>query len=155
MQILATLCYVMKDEQTLMLHRVKKKNDHHLGKWNGLGGKFEEGETPEECVVREVEEESGLKIEDPHLCGFIVFPKFDGKNDWNVFLFRAEKFSGELNKNSAEGNLEWKPNKKLFELNLWEGDKIFLKWIFEKKFFSAKFIYKNKKFVDYKVVFHK
>lgn len=143
-----------ENSKTLMLHRVKKPNDYHKEKWNGLGGKFEEGETPEECVIREVEEESGLKLEDPTLSGFIVFPKFDGENDWNVFLFRAEKFSGELLRNSDEGNLEWIPNEKLFDLNLWEGDKIFLKWVFEKKFFTAKFIYENKKFVDYKVVFH-
>lgn len=152
--ILATLCYVMKDDKTLMLHRVKKKDDFHEGKWNGLGGKFEDGETPEECVIREVEEESGLKIEEPHLHGFITFPEFDGKNDWYVFLYSAEKFEGNLLQNPGEGNLEWIANENLLKLNLWEGDKIFIKWLFEKKFFSAKFIYKNKKFIDYKVVFY-
>ena len=153
MQILATLCYVRHKGKTLMLHRVKKENDYHEGKWNGLGGKFEPGETPEECAIREVEEESGLKIEDPRLCGFIVFPEFDGENDWNVFIFTADEFSGKLI-DSPEGKLEWISDKKLFDLNLWEGDKIFINWVLDKKFFTAKFIYKNKKFVDFKVVFH-
>ena len=90
--ILATLCYVIdkKNEQILMLHRVKKKNDFHEGKWNGLGGKFDEGESPEDCVIREIREESGLKIKKPRLHGFITFPNFDGKNDWHVFIYTAE-----------------------------------------------------------------
>lgn len=152
MHILATLCYVQQDNKTLMLHRVKKENDYHEGKWNGLGGKFEPGETPEECAVREIEEESGLKVKNPELKGFISFPNFDGKNDWNVFVFTADEFDGELI-DSPEGKLEWIENEKLCDLNLWDGDKIFIKWIFEDKFFSAKFIYDNGEFVDHKVNF--
>lgn len=152
MHILATLCYVQKENKTLMLHRVKKENDYHEGKWNGLGGKFEAGETPEECAAREIEEESGLKIKNPKLNGFISFPNFDGKNDWNVFVFTIKEFEGELI-DSPEGNLEWIENEKLFDLNLWDGDKIFMKWIFEEKFFSAKFIYENGKFKNYQVNF--
>ncbi|MFA8342202.1 MAG: NUDIX domain-containing protein [Rhodothermaceae bacterium] len=152
MHILATLCYVQKENKTLMLHRVKKENDYHEGKWNGLGGKFEAGETPEECAAREIEEESGLKIKNPKLNGFISFPNFDGKNDWNVFVFTIKEFEGELI-DSPEGNLEWIENGKLFDLNLWDGDKIFMKWVFEKKFFSAKFIYGNGKFKNYQVNF--
>src|ERR1035438_3201975 len=81
---LATLCYIIDREKkvTLMLHRIKKVNDLHEGKWNGLGGKFEQHETPEDCVIREVEEESGLKISSPRLHGLITFPLFDGKDDW-------------------------------------------------------------------------
>ncbi|MBZ0200491.1 MAG: 8-oxo-dGTP diphosphatase [Ignavibacteriaceae bacterium] len=140
----ATLCYVTnkKTGHTLMLHRVKKQNDVHEGKWNGLGGKFEPGESPEECVIREVKEESGLEITEPIMRGFITFPMFDGKKDWLVFIFTADKFEGELI-NSAEGNLEWVPNKKLYELNLWESDKIFFPWLEDDKFFSAKFVYEN------------
>ena len=76
----ATLCYLKKDEQTLMLHRVKKKDDYHQDKYNGLGGKFESGETPEECVIREVKEESGFELIAPNLRGIISFPLFDGKS---------------------------------------------------------------------------
>ncbi|MDP3830910.1 MAG: 8-oxo-dGTP diphosphatase, partial [Ignavibacteriaceae bacterium] len=95
---LATLCYV-KDANngaTLMLHRIKKENDMHEGKWNGLGGKFEMGESPEECVIREIKEESGLDIKNPKLNGFITFPAFDGFEDWYVFIFSVTEFSGEL-----------------------------------------------------------
>jgi 8-oxo-dGTP diphosphatase len=152
---LATLCYIIDREKnlTLMLHRIKKENDFHEGKWNGLGGKFEPKETPEECVIREVNEESGLKISSPHLNGFITFPLFDGKDDWYVFLFTADKFNGELI-NSNEGKLEWIPNDKLLSLNLWEGDQIFIPWLFGSKFFSAKFTYDNKKLTDYSVNFY-
>ncbi len=152
---LATLCYVIdrKKKQTLMLHRVKKENDMHEGKWNGLGGKLENGETPEECVIREVKEESGLTIKNPRMHGFITFPLFDGTNDWYVFLFTAENYSGKLI-DSREGNLEWIPNKKVSSLNLWEGDKIFLDWLYQEKFFSAKFVYKKGKLISHSVNFY-
>lgn len=150
---LATLCYVMHEGKTLMLFRNKKPNDYHEGKWNGLGGKFENGESPEECAVREVEEESGLKMINPRMKGFITFPLFDGKKDWYVFLFTAEKFSGELIE-SSEGKLEWIPNDELVNLNLWDGDKIFLPWLFDDKYFSAKFVYENGKYVSHEVNFY-
>lgn len=150
---LATLCYVINKDKTLMLHRIKKKNDVHEGKWNGLGGKFESGETPQECAIREVKEESGLLIKDPMMHGFITFPMFDGKKDWYVFLFTAKEFSGELI-DSHEGKLEWIDNKKLLELNLWEGDRIFIPWLLQEKFFSAKFIYNNGRLTSYTVDFY-
>jgi 8-oxo-dGTP diphosphatase len=152
---LATLCYVKNkiDNKILMLYRNKKENDIHEGKWNGLGGKLELGETPEECVVREVKEEAGLIIESPTLKGFITFPLFDGIEDWYVFVFVAEKFYGDLIV-SDEGELEWININNLFDLNLWEGDEIFLKWLNDDKFFSAKFIYENGKLLDYKVVLY-
>lgn len=150
---LATLCYVMKDNKTLMLFRNKKPNDVHEGKWNGLGGKFEKGETPEECVIREVKEESGLMIKNPKLHGIITFPMFDGKKDWYVFMFTVKDFEGELI-DSNEGKLEWIENEKLLELNLWEGDKIFIPWLFQEKYFSAKFIYENKKLISHNVSFY-
>ncbi|MGK9368762.1 NUDIX hydrolase [Melioribacter sp. Ez-97] len=150
---LATLCYVIDDNKILMMHRVKKENDMHEGKWNGLGGKFEAGESPEECVVREVKEESGLTITSPKLKGFITFPLFDGKKDWYVFVYTANKFKGDLI-NSPEGHLEWIPYEEFGNLNLWEGDKIFIPWLFQEKFFSAKFIYKEKKLADYSVTFY-
>lgn len=150
---LATLCYVINKNKTLMLHRIKKKDDVHEGKWNGLGGKFESGESPEECVIREVKEESGLVIKNPKLRGFITFPMFDGKKDWYVFMFTANKFTGKLI-DSNEGKLEWILNDKLLELNLWEGDRIFIPWLFKEKFFSAKFNYSNGKLIDYQVKFY-
>jgi 8-oxo-dGTP diphosphatase len=150
---LATLCYLMDGEKTLMLHRIKKKNDVHEGKWNGLGGKFEAGETPEECAIREVKEESGLLMKNPRLHGFITFPMFDGKKDWYVFLFTAREFEGELI-DSHEGKLEWIDDYKLLDLNLWEGDKIFIPWLFQEKFFSAKFIYGNGNLVSHSVEFY-
>ena len=136
-----------------MLHRIKKKNDVHEGKWNGLGGKFEQGETPEQCAIREVKEESGLLIKNPKLHGFITFPMFDGKKDWYVFVFSAREFGGELI-DSHEGKLEWIPNDKLLELNLWEGDKIFIPWLKNDKFFSAKFVYENGKLIEHNVDFY-
>ena len=111
-----------------MLYRNKKQNDIHKGKWNGLGGKFEVGETPEECVIREVKEDRGVEITNPKLHGIILFPFFDKKQDWFVFVFSSTEFFGEIIE-SNEGNLKWINNNLLYSLNLWEGDKIFMDWI--------------------------
>jgi 8-oxo-dGTP diphosphatase len=92
-----------------------------------LGGKFEAGETPEECIRREVQEEAGLLIQDPRLHGLLMFPNFKG-DDWYVFVFTASKFSGALI-DSPEGKLEWIADNKLSSLNLWESDHIFFPWI--------------------------
>jgi 8-oxo-dGTP diphosphatase len=150
--LLATLCYIKRDGCTLMVHRNKKINDIHQGKWNGLGGKFEAGETPEECVIREVLEESGLSIQKPKYCGLLVFTNFKG-NDWYVFVFTAAEFTGELI-DSPEGKLEWIQDNKLLDLNLWKSDHIFFPWIHEGKFFSAKFEYHGDEMRGYNVVFH-
>ncbi len=149
----ATLCYIQQDEHTLMLHRVKKENDIHQDKWNGLGGKVESGESPEECLIREIKEESGLTLTSYRLAGLLTFPLFDGFNDWQVFLYQASEFTGDLI-DSPEGKLEWVATDKLLDLNLWEGDKYFIKWMLEKSFFSAKFTYQNKKLIDYSVKFY-
>lgn len=150
--LLATLCYVKRDGYTLMVYRNRKVNDIHEGKWNGLGGKFEAGEMPEECITREVYEESGLSIQKPKLCGLLTFPNFKG-NDWYVFVFTAQDFSGELI-DSPEGRLEWIPDKNILDLNLWESDHIFMPWIQEGKFFSAKFEYEGDKMCGYNVVLY-
>lgn len=149
---LATLCYIQQDGCTLMVHRNKKADDIHQGKWNGLGGKFEAGETPEECVIREVYEESGLSIRNPKLCGLLMFPKFKG-NDWYVFVFTANDFTGGLI-DSPEGRLEWIRDEKVVELTLWPSDHIFMPWIQEGKFFSAKFEYEGDEMLGYNVVFY-
>jgi 8-oxo-dGTP diphosphatase len=145
---LATLCYVQQAGKTLMIHRTKKKNDIHEGKWNGLGGKFEPGETPEECVIREVFEESGLKLLSPALKGFLTFPSFARDEDWYAFIFTADQFSGEII-DPPEGYLEWIDDERLMELNLWEGDRIFLPWLKEPGFFSGKFCYENGRLVSH------
>jgi 8-oxo-dGTP diphosphatase len=150
---LATLLYVQNNNKTLMLYRNKKENDYHEGKWNGLGGKFELGESPEDCAIRELKEESGLDAKKLILKGHITFPMFDGKDDWYVFVFTIPKFEGELIE-SNEGHLEWIENENLPKLNLWEGDKHFIQWLFQDKFFSAKFNYENGNFIDYDVTFY-
>jgi 8-oxo-dGTP diphosphatase len=150
---LATLCYLRQDGKTLMVHRIKKANDMHLGKWNGLGGKFEPGETPEQCAIREIYEESGLVARQPLLKGFLTFPGFSNDEDWYAFVFVVRQFEGELI-DSPEGRLEWIPDERLSELNLWEGDHIFLPWLDQPGFFSARFVYKDNQLVEHEVLFY-
>lgn len=150
---LATLCYVRQAGKTLMIHRVKKANDMHQGKWNGLGGKLDPGETPEECAIREIYEESGLTVRNPLLKGFITFPGFANEEDWYTFLFVCTEFEGTL-VDSEEGYLEWISDDHLRELNLWEGDRIFIPWLDQPGFFSGKFNYKNGQFIDHEVIFY-
>ena len=149
--ILATLCYAKQNGKTLMIHRNKRPNDIHAGKWNGLGGKFEAGESPEDCVIREVREESGLTIRSPRLHGLLTFTNFKG-NDWYVFVYTADEFQGELTRDVSEGSLEWIPDGEILRLPLWDSDLVFLPWLNQEGFFSAKFNYDGEKFVDYTVV---
>ncbi len=150
--LLATLCYLKHQGHTLMIHRNKKPGDIHSGKWNGLGGKFEPGETPEECVIREVLEESGLLITEPRYHGLIMFPRFKGE-DWYVFVFSATHFTGEQIP-SPEGDLAWVPDCELEALPLWPSDHIFLPWMAQDRFFSAKFLYNGDDLISSEVVFH-
>ena len=150
---ITTLCYIKRSGKTLMLHRVRKPNDIHEGKWNGLGGHIESGETPEECVVREVYEESGLTLRNPRLRGILTFPMFDGIEDEYTFLYTANEFEGELIE-SPEGILEWIDDSKVLGLNLWEGDKLFLKWLEDGRLFSGKLTYKDGNLVSNNVIFY-
>ncbi len=150
---LATLCYLRHAGKTLMLHRIKKENDIHHGKWNGLGGKMEAGETPEACILREFYEESGLRIHNPVLRGVLTFPEFANGEDWYAFVFLATDFDGEMI-DSPEGELRWIPNDEVPDLPLWEGDRIFLPWLDAPGFFSGKFVYRDGKLVDHSVVFY-
>lgn len=150
---LATLCYVRRAGQTLMIHRIKKANDMHQGKWNGLGGKLDPGETPEECAIREIREESGLTARNPILKGVLTFPGFANEEDWYAFVFVVREFEGQLI-DPEEGYLQWIDNSRLLELPLWEGDLIFIPWLEQPGFFSAKFTYHEGKLVDHSVVFY-
>lgn len=150
---LATLCYVTQKNKTLLLHRIKKKNDVHEGKWNGLGGKFEPGESPEDCVKREIKEEAGLALIAPKLRGVLSFPQFTEGTDWVVFVFTCSSWSGKV-RPSNEGHLEWIENKKIPQLPMWPGDRYFLKWLKGKKFFSGKIEYKKKKLFKVSVQFY-
>ncbi|GAB4314362.1 MAG: 8-oxo-dGTP diphosphatase [Candidatus Sumerlaeia bacterium] len=153
----ATLCYVRRSGQTLMMHRVKKRDDMHRGKWNGLGGKLEPGESPEQCVIREVREESGLLIRRPQLKGVLTFPRFDGQHDWLVFVFVAREFEGDIHPPdaAAEGRLEWIADDALAGLELWEGDRIFLPWLDEPGFFSGRFVYENGRLLSHEATFYR
>lgn len=152
---LATLGYIKKDGKTLMLHRIKKENDIHEGKWNGVWGKFEAGETPEECMIREIEEETGLMARDPILRGLITAPMFAKWEDWYIFVYEIIDFSWELIE-CSEWDLEWIDDDRLLSLNLWEWDRYFMEWMREKrdKIFSGKFVYENGKLISHSGIFH-
>ena len=151
---LGTLCYIERDQRVLMLHRVKKENDIHQGLWVGLGGKVEPGESPDECVVREVYEESGLTVLNPQLRAILTFPGFaDGPQDWMVFLYSATEFTGEL-KVCDEGDLAWIDRDKLDDLAMHEGDRHFLRSMQQYRMFSAKLTYDGEKLLDYQLVLY-
>lgn len=145
---LSTLCYIKRDDSILMLHRVKKKNDINKGKWIGVGGHFEDGESPEECLIREVLEETGLKLASYKFRAIITFI-YDKDITEYMHLYTADEFFGEMIE-CDEGNLSWVPKSKLLDLELWDGDKIFLKLLDERDdFFSLKLIYdKNDNLVE-------
>ena len=150
----AVICYIKQDNKTLMLYRNKKENDYHRGKWNGVGGKLEQGETPQEAVIREVKEETNLIVKNPFLKGMITFPLFSNNEDWYVYLFEAYKFTGNITKNCKEGELFWVNNNEIKDLSMWEGDAYFLKWMESNSFFSGKIIYKNGVYIENKVDFY-
>jgi len=151
--IFATLCYLKKDGKTLMIHRTKKENDMHRGKWNGLGGKMISGETPEQCAIREIWEESGLQATKLELKGILTFPEFSQSEDWYAFVFVVHEFNGELIE-SPEGILRWVEDEELMQLNLWEGDRTFIPWLEQPGFFSARFVYSDGLLKEYGVNFY-
>lgn len=127
-----TLCYIEKDDHYLMLYRNKKENDPNEGKWIGVGGKLEDGETPDKCVVREAKEETGLTLTDYTYHGVVHF-KSDKWMDEEMYLYTATGFEGEVDFNCPEGELKWIPKREVMKLSLWEGDKIFLNLLLEGK----------------------
>lgn len=148
------LCYVTNERKTLMLYRNKKENDIHEGKWNGLGGKIEKGESPEDAVLREVKEESNLEIIKPQMRGIITFPAFANDEDYYVYLFTANQFKGEILENCDEGELHWIENDEVASLPMWDGDYLFFEWMKQNKFFSGKIYYKDQKYTDSEVFFY-
>lgn len=137
---LGTLCYLEHSGKTLMLYRNKKENDMHKGKWVAPGGKIEPDETPEECIVREFYEETGLTLTNPKLRGILTFPDDGIAGSWLVFLFQAEQFSGTL-RQCDEGELEWIDSDKLANIPMHGGDIHFIRLMKERAgIFSAKII---------------
>ena len=139
---LTTLCYIEKDDSYLMLHRVSKKHDVNKDKWIGIGGHFEENESPEECLLREAKEETGLTLTNWSFRGIVTFIS-EGWDTEYMCLYTADGYEGEMIP-CNEGVLEWVKKEDLLKLNLWEGDKIFLKLLQENApFFSLKLAYKG------------
>ena len=139
-----TLCYLESDRgEYLMLHRVKKQNDVNHDKWIGVGGKFEDGESPEECLLREVEEETGFTLTDYRYRGIITFVAEGWPTEY-IHLFTAAGWTGEM-RECDEGDLEWVPKEKVYDLPIWEGDKLFFRLIEdpENPFFSLKMEYRG------------
>ena len=143
-----TLCYLEQDGCLLMLHRVKKVNDENQDKWIGVGGKLEDRESPEDCLLREVKEETGLTLERWRYRGLVTFVSDKWETEY-MHLYTADKFSGTM-KECDEGNLEWVPREQVEHLPIWEGDKIFLRMIAdpETPFFSLKLVYRGDTLVD-------
>ena len=146
--ILTTVCYIEKNGKYLMLHRTKKEKDLNKGKWIGVGGKFEKGESPEECVIREVKEEAGLLLKSYKLRAVITYT-FTEFEDEYMYIFTSDDFEGNLTK-CDEGELKWIEKEKVMELNLWEADKIFLEKLKnENNFFTMKCEYNGDSLVNY------
>ena len=140
--LLTTLCYIEKGDQYLMLHRVKKEHDINKDKWIGVGGKFEDKESPEDCLFREVREETGLTLTSWKFRGIITFVTDRYETEF-MHLYTADDWEG-------EGNLEWLDKKKVFNLKVWEGDKIFF-WLMQHDapFFSLRLEYVGDELVSY------
>lgn len=145
-----TLCYIEKEGSYLMLHRGKKVNDMNQDKWLGVGGKLEEGESPEECLLREVKEETGLALKKYAYRGFVTFVSKQWGTEY-MHLFTATEYEGEM-KECEEGNLEWVAKSRIEQLNLWEGDKIFFRLLEEYEgFFSLKLCYDEDRLIAHEV----
>lgn len=144
-----TLCYLEKDDSYLMLHRVSKKQDVNKDKWIGVGGKFEPGEAPEECLCREVLEETGLTLSSYQFRGVLTFCCDVAEPEY-IFLYTSDQFEGTL-KECDEGTLTWVKKEQVYDLNLWEGDKVMFRLLKERKTpFSLKLTYQGDTLVEVK-----
>lgn len=143
---MTTLCYIEKDNKYLMLHRISKKNDINRDKWIGVGGHFEDRESPEDCLLREVKEETGLTLTDYRFRGIITFMTDTYETEY-MCLYTADGWTGTL-RDCDEGKLEWIDKKEVIDLELWEGDKIFLRLLsVNHPFFSLKLSYVGERLV--------
>ena len=146
-----TLCYIERGEEYLMLHRIKKEHDVNRNKWIGVGGKFEPDETPEECLLREVKEETGLTLLKYRFRGILTFIAEGWESEY-IHLYTATEFKGTLAE-CAEGNLEWVPIDQIETLPIWDGDRIFLRLLMEDAgFFSLKLQYEGDTLIQSKLV---
>ena len=142
-----TLCYVTRGDEVLMLHRIKKKNDINQDKWIGIGGKFEGQESPDECLLREAKEETGLTLTSWKCRGVVTFLTTDGFGEY-MYLFTADGFEGDL-KVCDEGDLQWVSREFLNDLPKWEGDQIFLDLLWQNHpFFLLTLRYSGDKLVE-------
>lgn len=148
-----TLCYIEKDNKYLMLHRTKKENDLNKDKWIGVGGKFEKDETPEECLLREVREETGLELTKYTLRSVVTFLSDKWETEY-MYLFTATEFEGQL-KECDEGELVWVDKDEVPNLSTWEGDRIFLELIAkDTPYFSLKVRYEGDKLAENKLIIY-
>lgn len=144
---LTTLCYIEKDDKYLMLHRTKKENDINKDKWIGIGGHFEENESPEECLLREVKEETGLTLTKFRFRGIITFVSDIYETEY-MHLYTATEYTGEMTE-CDEGILEWVAKDRIEDLPIWEGDKVFLSILNANlNFFSLKLVYRGEELIE-------
>lgn len=144
---LTTLCYIEKDDKYLMLHRTKKENDINKDKWIGIGGHFEENESPEECLLREVREETGLTLTKFRFRGIITFVSDIYETEY-MHLYTATEYTGEMTE-CDEGILEWVEKDRIEDLPIWEGDKVFLSILNANlNFFSLKLVYRGEELIE-------
>ena len=143
-----TLCYLERGREYLLLHRIKKENDENRDKWIGIGGKFEEGESPEDCLLREVREETGLRLLRWRYRAIVTFVSDEWGTEY-MHLFTADRWDGVLRQDCEEGQLAWLDREELLQKQIWEGDRIFLRLLdTDRPFFSLKLRYRGEALVE-------
>lgn len=150
---LTTICYIEDNSKTLLVHRNKCEGDVHEGKYVGISGEVINGETPEECVIREVKEQTNLTLNAIYYRGMVTLPDFMDNEDIYMMIYTSDEFEGKIYSTCKHGDLTWIESDKIFDLDMWEGDRLHLRWSNTDEIFSAKIMYENGKLKDYSVVF--